>query len=79
MGWIINTTASTITLPSHRLDRLAEILADIHHAQLRISTKKWHKVLGELRSMRIALPGARGLFSHIKNGRIKLTNGVHTA
>ena len=78
--------ASTITLPSHCLDRLAEILVDIPHAQKLISTKKWHKVLGELRSMGIALPEARGLFSHMQNslklnvkGRIKLFNGVHTS
>ena len=86
LGWIIDTTASTITLPPHRLDRLAEILADIPPTQKRISTKKWHKVLGELRSMSIALPGSRGLFSHMQNalrlkdkGRIKLSHGVHTA
>jgi hypothetical protein len=26
---------------------------------------KWHRVLGELRSMALAIPGARGLFSHL--------------
>ena len=27
---------------------------------------KWHRVLGELLSMAIYLPGARGLFSHMQ-------------
>ena len=32
----------------------------------RIATKRWHKLLGELRSMVLALPGARGLFSTLQ-------------
>ena len=34
--------------------------------QKRVSVAKWHRVLGELRSMTLAIPGARGLFSHIQ-------------
>ena len=51
LGW-----SMTIHLPQHRAERLAEILASIPITQKRTSVKKWHKVLGELRSMAIALP-----------------------
>ena len=86
LGWIINTVDQTIALPPHRVDRLTEILSSIPPTQKRTSVRKWHKVLGELRSMSIALPGARHLFSqmqqalqHRKKGRLALHKGVHDA
>lgn len=86
LGWIINTAAMTISLPPHRVERLAEILASIPTTQKRCSVKKWHKVLGELRSMSLALPGSRHLFSQMQNAlstgtktRIALKRGVHQA
>ena len=63
LGWVINTVAGTIELPPHRVERLGEILSSIPRSQKRISEKKRHKVLGELISMSIALPGSRNLFS----------------
>ena len=86
LGWVIDTVAMTITLPAHRIARLFEILDDIPPSQKRISVKKWHRVLGELRSMSLALPGARHCFSimqaaladHIK-GRLALRRGIHQA
>ena len=62
LGWLIDTTAKTITLPPHRIARLREILESIAPDQRTIATKDWRKVLGELRSMSIALPGSVGLF-----------------
>ena len=86
LGWVINTTTATIHLPTHRLERLADILNSIPRDQKRISLKKWHRVLGELRSMSIALPGSRHLFSHLQHAlthrtgtRISLKKGVHQA
>ena len=86
LGWIINTVDQTISLPRHRVERLAEILSDIPRSQKRISIRKWHKVLGELRSMSLALPGACHLFSHMqqallhqKGGQLSLKKGVHAA
>ena len=86
LGWIIDTIAMTIALPVHRVERLAEILAQIPKAQKRIGVKKWHKMLGELRSMSLALPGARHLFSHMQlalshkfGTRVALKKGVHQA
>jgi hypothetical protein len=86
LGWIIDTVAMTVHLPLHRAERLAEILSSIPLSQKRTSVKKWHKVLGELRSMALALPGARHLFSHMQLAlsnkicsRVNLTKGVHGA
>jgi hypothetical protein len=86
LGWIIDTVAMTIALPVHRVERLAEILAQIPKSQKRIGVKKWHKMLGELRSMSLALPGARHLFSHMQlalshkfGTRVALKKGVHQA
>jgi hypothetical protein len=86
LGWIINTATMTIHLPPHRVTRLGEILASIPKSQKRTSIKKWHKVLGELRSMSLALPGARNLFSTMQKAltlksktRIALHKNVHTA
>ena len=86
LGWIINTSSMTIELPPHRQERLGEILASIPSNQKRISIKKWHKILGELRSMAIALPGARNMFSAMQNAltkapkhRVALKKGVHQA
>ena len=86
LGWVIDTVAMTIQLPPHRIDRLAEILNSIPTTQRRTSVKKWHKVLGELRSMSLALPGSRNIFSTMQNAlskqkgaRVALNKGVHHA
>ena len=86
LGWIINTETMTIHLPSHRVERLTEILASIPVTQKRTSVKKWHRVLGELRSMALALLGARNLFSQMQHTltnkiktRVALNKGVHQA
>jgi hypothetical protein len=86
LGWIVDTANMTIQLPPHRVERLWEILNSIPRRQKRTSVKKWHKVLGELRSMAIALPGSRSMFGRLQNAlcldgtsRIALNKGVHQA
>ena len=86
LGWIINTVDMTLHLPPRRVERLGEILASLPPTQKRTSLKKWHKVLGELRSMSLAMPGARHMFSHMQQaiskrvgGRVTLTRDVHRA
>ena len=76
----------TISLPPHRADRFRDILADIPATQKCISVNKWHRCLGELRSMLLALPGLRGLFTqmqealrHFKGKGVTITQGVHEA
>lgn len=84
LGWVIDTVNKTIHLPQHRIDRLFEILDSIPPSQKRTSVKKWHKILGELRSMSLALPGSRNIFSLMQHalsqkqkGRLTLSKGVH--
>jgi hypothetical protein len=75
----------TIELPKHRQERLGAILSSIPSTQKRIGVKKWHKLLGELRSMALALPGAKNMFGILqealrsldKRSRIALRKGVH--
>ena len=86
LGWFIDTITKTISLPPHRATRLLEILDAIPADQRLIATKDWHRVIGELRSMAIALPGATGLFSILQEAfrheeldrpRIRLSKTVH--
>jgi hypothetical protein len=85
LGWVIDTLAMTIELPEHRRDRLRTILASIKPTQQRTSVRKWQQLLGELRSMAIAIPGCKGLFSWMQetlrhrsaDNRIRLTQSVH--
>jgi len=86
LGWDIDTRQKTITLPPHRQQRLKEILDSVPMHQKRIGVTKWHSILGELRSMSLALPGARGLFSFLqkalqlqKGNRVPLTSDTHQA
>jgi hypothetical protein len=84
LGWIIDTVAMTIELTSHRRDRLKALLDGIPPTQRHVSVRKWQQVLGELRSMAIAIPGSKGLFSwmqetlkHRSDNRIRLTPAIH--
>ena len=86
LGWVIDTERMTLHLPPHRVERLWEILDSIPPSQKLTSVKKWHQVLGELRSMAIALPGARHMFGRLQNAlslqsktRVCLKKGVHKA
>jgi len=65
LGWDVDTLAQTISLPPHRSERLLTILSEVQ-GRSRVSTRKWHRLLGELRSMCLAIPGGRGLFSHLQ-------------
>ena len=57
LGWIIDTTAMTITLPSRRLQRLHTLLDAIPPERKRLALRSYYQLLGELRSMSLALPG----------------------
>ena len=66
LGWVIDTVNTTLSLPPHREKRFKKILMGIPQIQKCISVNKWNWVLGNLCSMTIDLPGAKGLFSHMK-------------
>ena len=85
LGWIVDTVAETIELPDHRRARLLAILENLKDRR-RVSVKDWHKALGELRSMILAVPGGRGLFSTLQTGfkqsdkhRIRITQPMADA
>ena len=74
----------TITLPAHRVAQLEAIVSALPCSQCRIGVDKWHRVLGELHSMALALPGARVMFRqiqetlcHFKGKRVMLSKGIH--
>ena len=84
LGWDVDTEQGTIQLTQRRVQRLHDILDSIGERQKRISTKKWHQVLGELRSMELAVPGLKSHFStlqaafkHREQGRIPLRAAQH--
>jgi hypothetical protein len=66
LGWDIDTERLTLNLPPHRIERLQEVLTWLRPPRKRLPRTKWHQLLGELRSMSPALPGARGLFSALQ-------------
>ena len=81
LGWSINSRSKTISLPQHRQERLHSIL-DTMLRRKRASVNEWQKLLGELCSMSLALPGSSGCFSHLQEAlgkaknRIKITRTV---
>ena len=81
LGWDVDTQAMTIALPPHRKERLMAILDAVLHRK-RVSVQTWHKLLGELRSMSLAVSGSDGCFSFLQHAlkplakRIKITAPV---
>jgi hypothetical protein len=66
LGWDVDTTTMTIHLPQHREQRLQELLTHIQ-AKCFVSCRQWRKLLGELRSMVLALHSSRHLFSILQH------------
>ena len=65
LGWMVDTLTQTIHLPSHRKKRLLELLR-LMLRRRRASEAEWHRLLGELRSMSLAVPGSAGCFSFLQ-------------
>jgi len=79
LGWVVNSLEQTLELPPHQKQRLTDIFEYLR-GRSRVGLTQWQKILGELRSMAIGIPGSRGLFSLLQNeikfsdqGRIRLT------
>ena len=88
LGWVLDTVQRTIELPHHRWERLQALLDAFPRHQRRTSRRKWQQLLGELRSMVLAIPGGRGLFSQLQavltycpdarpTDRLTLSSAVH--
>jgi hypothetical protein len=65
LGWLLDTLLKTIELPPHRKARLLEILSNVR-GKRRLGQQTVYKLLGELRSMVLAIPGGAGLFSQLQ-------------
>jgi hypothetical protein len=66
LGWLIDSLKKTIQLPPHRLERLQTLLND-YRGRKSISQKQSHRLMGELRSMALGIPGSAGLLSLLQN------------
>ncbi len=71
LGWDIDSETMTLNLPPRRIERLRSVLKWLQPPRKRLATRKWHQLLGELRSMSPALPGTRGLFSFLQEALSK--------
>jgi hypothetical protein len=60
LGWMLDMCAMMIQLPPHRVTRLFELLDSFAPKQRRTTVNKWQKLLGELRSMVLGIPGGKG-------------------
>jgi hypothetical protein len=65
LGWTIDTNSGTLRLSEKCLKDLRNLL-NIPPSQRRISRKKLERLIGKLRSMHLAIPGAIGHFYHIQ-------------
>ena len=82
LGWAVDTLRQTIELPPNKAALLLDILDTARH-QKRISVTACHRLLGQLRSMMLAISGGAGLFSqlqyaltHSRSKRVCLTTAA---
>jgi len=66
LGWDIDTHTMTIHLPPHRLERLHALLHNFL-GKTYTTRRQWQILLGELRSMTLALHSSSLLFSILQN------------
>ena len=77
----MNILSKTITLPHHHQERLHQLL-DTTLRWKQASRHEWQRLLRELRSMQLALPGSAGCFSFLQealgadNQQVKITEPV---
>ena len=61
LGWILDFSRQTLELPAHRKTMLADLFSSLQ-AKTRVGVKTWERMLGKLRFVSKAIPGAAGLF-----------------
>jgi len=64
--WELRTHEQTLCLPEHKATRLQSLI-DTYLPLRRTSRTKWQRLLGELRHMATAIPGAKHLFSILQH------------
>ena len=65
LGWTMDREASTVTLPDRKLQKLLTIVY-ILVIQLRMFRKDLERLVGKLRSMHLAVPGAVARLFHVQ-------------
>ena len=87
LGWLLNTESMTLRMTKHRHRRLHQLLhTDLPRTRKRITVLDFQRALGELRSLALAIPGTRGLFSALQetlsqqlpDNRIRITDTLHS-
>jgi hypothetical protein len=86
LGWLIDLSVQTLQLLPHKAERLHELITTILPLR-RTSRRKWYKLLGELKHMATAIPGAKHQFSLLQNvlvdqpnaKRVRLNPIVHAS
>ena len=83
LGLVIDMVNITLYFLPNRDNRFKEILTGIPTNQKCIGVDTWHRVQGDICSISIALPGAQGIFSHMKEDlchvevkSVTLTRGI---
>ena len=64
LRWILGTEAGTVTLPERKLEELLP-LVNIPPTQRRMGRKYLERLVGKLRSMQLAVPGAVAHLFHV--------------
>jgi hypothetical protein len=77
LGWMLNIIDKTMSLLSHRLMCLKELLSYFTSSQKRKHVLKWQQLLGELRSMVSVVSAVIGLFSALHKALTHNTKCVH--
>jgi hypothetical protein len=73
LGWQVDTHRMVVTLPPHRADKLSSRLTTV--LQKKYSSKRqWQQLLGELRSIALALHSAKYLFSILQHQLVTATS-----
>ena len=67
LGWVLDLMAHTLELPPHCKECLQQIFDDLCNKTW-VGISLWQKILGELHSMAIGIPGSCGLFSMLQEG-----------
>jgi hypothetical protein len=66
LGWDVDSAALTIQLPAHRQERLSSLLQQFI-CKRHTTRRQWQKLLGELRSMTLAMHSSQHLFSALQH------------
>jgi len=66
LGWQLDSADMTLRLPQHKAERLIALLQTFLPLK-RTSRRKWQRLLGELRHLAVAIPGARYLFTILQH------------